>query len=128
MSAMPAVRQRSPTAPATTQTRSGSLTQLATYPGLIPTNVLFDPRSQQRFFIADSNDLWGVRNGTAAAGSINFNQLTANLPAGFIRLTSLEFIANNGVNALLVGGLDTPLSCTSAPNGCLIANNQSPVT
>ena len=31
--------------------------------------------------------------------------LTANLPAGFIRPMSVEFISNNGVNALLVGGV-----------------------
>lgn len=107
---------------------AGSLTNLPTYGGLIPTNVLFDPRSQQRFFVADSNDLWGVTNGTAAAASVVFNQLTANLSAGFVRPTSLEFIANNGVNALLVGGLNIPLSCTSTPDGCVIANNQSPIT
>ncbi|HEV2336743.1 MAG TPA: autotransporter domain-containing protein, partial [Stellaceae bacterium] len=38
------------------------------------------------------------------------------------------FIANNGVNALLVGGLNMPLSCTSAPDGCVIASTQSPIT
>jgi outer membrane autotransporter protein len=107
---------------------AGSLANLPNYAGMVPTNVLFDPRTQQRFFVADSNDLWGVTNGTAAAGSVAFNRLTANLPAGFVRPTSLEFISNNGVNALLVGGLNTPLSCSSAPNGCVIADNQSPIT
>ena len=47
---------------------------------------------------------------------------------GFTRPTSVEFIANNGVNALLVGGLNTPLTCTSAPNGCVISSSQSPIT
>ena len=51
---------------------------------------------------------------------------TGNLPAGFTRPTSVEFIANNGVNALLVGGLNTPLTCISAPNGCVVSTCAEP--
>lgn len=106
---------------------AGSLAPLTTYPGVTPNSVIYDLRTQRRFFIADTKDLWGVGNGTAAAASVSFTRLTGDLPAGFIRPTATEFIANNGVNALLVGGLDTPLSCTTAPDGCVIASTQSPI-
>lgn len=99
--------------------------------GLSPTAMVFDPTSpsaqtspgQIRFYAADSVNLWGTQNqGTS------FTRLTPNLPAGFDRPTAVEFISNNGVNALLVGGLNTPLSCDSSPNGCLISSQQSPIT
>src|SRR5262249_58644384 len=54
--------------------------------------------------------------------------LTANLPTGFVRPTAVEFISNNGVNALLVGGLNTPLSCNPGPDSCVISSQQSPIT
>jgi autotransporter-associated beta strand protein len=90
-----------------------ALAQLPAYAALSafsPTSLVFDPRSQNRFYVADSNQLFG----TTTQGTI-FTPLTSNLPTNFIRPTSLEFIANNGVNALLVGGLN---------NG---ANAQSPI-
>ena len=99
--------------------------------GLSPTSTVFDPTSpsaqtspgQIRFYVADSVNLWGTQNqGTT------ITRLTSNLPAGFVRPTAVEFISNNGVNALLVGGLNTPLSCDSSPNGCLISPQQSPIT
>jgi autotransporter-associated beta strand protein len=99
--------------------------------GLSPTSTVFDPTSpsaqtspgQIRFYVADSVNLWGTQNqGTT------ITSLTPNLPAGFVRPTAVEFISNNGVNALLVGGLNTPLSCDSSPNGCLISSQQSPIT
>ncbi|HEV2335114.1 MAG TPA: hypothetical protein VGS13_06435, partial [Stellaceae bacterium] len=37
-----------------------SLAQLTSYAGLTPTGVLYDPRTQARFFVADSRNLWGV--------------------------------------------------------------------
>ena len=99
--------------------------------GLSPTATVFDPTSpsaqtspgQIRFYVADSVNLWGTQNqGTT------ITPLTSNLPAGFVRPTAVEFISNNGVNALLVGGLNTPLSCDPGPNGCLIGSQQSPIT
>ena len=98
--------------------------------GLPPTSMVFDPSSpssqsspgQIRFYVADSVDLWGTRNqGTS------FTRLTPNLP-GFTRPTAVEFISNNGVNALLVGGLLRPLACDDSPNGCVISSQQSPIT
>jgi outer membrane autotransporter protein len=99
--------------------------------GLSPTSMVFDPTSpsaqtspgQIRFYVADSVNLWGTNNQGA-----QINSLTGNLPAGFARPTAVEFISNNGVNALLVGGLLTPLTCDSSPNGCLVSNTQSPIT
>lgn len=72
-----------------------------------PNAVLFDPRSQNRFFAAapgaDGNGfLWGTVDGGATG-----KDLTANLPANFIRPDALGFINSNGVNALLVGGMNS---------------------
>lgn len=72
-----------------------------------PNAVLFDPRSENRFFAAapgtsGNGFLWGTVNGGATG-----TDLTANLPANFIRPDALGFISNNGVNALLVGGMNS---------------------
>jgi len=97
------------------------------YHGLSATSVVYDLRTEARFFVADSQHLWYVTNGAAAASSVTFQDLTGSLPLGFTRPTSTEFIANNGVNAVLVGGLNAPLSCDSSPNGCVISAQQSPI-
>jgi autotransporter-associated beta strand protein len=104
---------------------AGSLTQLSNYAGDTPTGIVFDTRIQSRIFVADATNLYYTRN---AGGAATFTTLTSSLPGGFIRPTSVEFISNNGVNALLVGGMNTPLTCTSAPNGCVIGSTQSPIT
>ena len=91
---------------------AGSLTQLTQYAGGSPTSVVFDSRAYQRFFAADTARLWG----TVDAGATAFTDLTPNLaPLNIIRPTSVEFISSNGVDALLVGGLNN------------IANAQSPI-
>ena len=104
----------------------GALTHLTNYHADAPTGMVFDNRSENRLFVADATNLFYTTN--AAGGAATFSTLTANLPAGFVRPTSVEFISNNGVNALLIGGLNTPLMCTSAPNGCVISSSQSPIT
>jgi autotransporter-associated beta strand protein len=103
----------------TDTTKSSSLVQLSAYAALnafSPTSLVFDPNSpsiqsspgQLRFYVADSSNLWGTQNqGTS------FQMLTGNLPANFIRPISLEFISNNGVNALLVGGLNSTADAQS---------------
>jgi autotransporter-associated beta strand protein len=93
-----------------TTAAAGSLVNVPAYAGLAPTGVVSDARSQNRYFVADNTSLFGTTNQGAA-----FTNLTANLPAGIIRPTALEFISNNGVNALLVGGLND------------VANAQSPI-
>jgi autotransporter-associated beta strand protein len=96
-----------------TSAAANSLAPLAAFTNLnafSPSSVVFDQRSQSRFYVADGNQLFGT--GNQGAG---FQPLTGNLPANFIRPTSLEFISNNGVNALLVGGLNN------------VANAQGPI-
>src|SRR5262249_57744148 len=106
----------------------GSMTQLTQYGGDGPTGIVFDNRASRRFFVADATNLWSTTNGDAAAGSVTFSNLTTNLtPLGVIRPTSVEFISSNGVNALLVGGMNAPLTCTSAAGGCVISSTQSPI-
>ncbi|WP_421995843.1 autotransporter domain-containing protein [Reyranella sp.] len=91
---------------------AGSLVQLTQYTGDAPTSVVFDARAFQRFFAADSTRLWG----TVDAGATPFTDLTPNLtPLDIIRPTSVEFISSNGVEALLVGGLNN------------VANAKSPI-
>jgi hypothetical protein len=93
-----------------TTATAASLTAVASYTGLTPTGVVLDPRSQNRYYVADNANLFGTTNqGTT------FTTLTANLPASNITPTALEFISNNGVNALLIGGLNN------------VANAQSPI-
>ena len=84
--------------------------------GQAPTSMVFDPTSpsaqsspgQIRFYVADGTDLWGTRNqGTS------IQKLTGHLPQGFMRPLAVEFMSNNGVNALLTGGLNIPLKCSS---------------
>jgi len=103
---------------------ANSLIELTSNLGTAPTGIVFDTRIQSRIFAVDGTDLIYTRNAGAGA---TFATLTASFPLGFIRPTSVEFISNNGVNALLVGGLDRPLTCTSAPNGCTISSSQSPI-
>lgn len=95
----------------TTTGASASLQRLTAYAGDAPTSLVFDNRAQARFFAADTSKLWGTTNSGTA-----FTDLSANLTAAnIIRPTSVEFISNNGVNALLVGGLNN------------VANAQSPI-
>ncbi|HXD46994.1 MAG TPA: autotransporter domain-containing protein [Pseudolabrys sp.] len=91
-----------------TTAAANSLVNLPAYAGAATTGIVFDARSQNRFFVADNSDLYGTQDQGATIQS-----LTANLPAHFIRPTSLEFISNNGVNALLVGGLNNQVNAQS---------------
>jgi outer membrane autotransporter protein len=76
--------------------------------GLSPTGIVLDPRSQSRYFVADNTNLFGTTN-----QGVSFTNLTPNLPAGIIRPTALEFISNNGVDALVVGGLNNVANAQS---------------
>jgi hypothetical protein len=94
-----------------TTATAGSLVAVPTYAGaggLIPTGIVLNPRSQLRYFVADNTNLFGTTN---QGGS--FTNLTANLPAGIIQPTALEFISNNGVDALVVGGLNNVANAQS---------------
>jgi autotransporter-associated beta strand protein len=93
---------------------TGSLHRVFQYAGDVPTSMVFDNRIESRLFVADATNLYYSQN---IGSSATFSTLT--LPVGFTRPTSVEFISTNGVN--------TPLTCTSAPNGCVISNTQSPI-
>jgi autotransporter-associated beta strand protein len=96
---------------------AGSIVTLAAYAGMAATSVKFDTRSDSRFFVADSQNLYGtVNQGTT------FQTLTVNLPANFIRPTSLGFIDSNGVAALLVGGLN---NADNAGNPLVVADSDA---
>ena len=73
----------------------------ATTGGQAPTGIVLDPRSQRRYFVADNTNLFGTRDQGAS-----FTNLTDKLPPHIIRPTALEFISHNGVDALVVGGLN----------------------
>jgi autotransporter-associated beta strand protein len=89
---------------------AGSLTELTQYTGGLPTSVVFDTRAFRRFFAADSARVWG----TVDAGATPFTDLTPNLaPLNIIRPTSVEYISANGVEALLVGGLNNVVNAQS---------------
>jgi outer membrane autotransporter protein len=74
------------------------LTQIKTYDGESPTSIAFGP-SSHAFYVADTFNLWN----TVDQGA-HFKPSA--LPTNF-RPTSAEFINQNGVQALLVGGLKT---------------------
>jgi hypothetical protein len=82
-----------------TTAAAASLNPVAAYTGAAPTSIVFDPRSQNRFYVADYSQLFGTQNQGGA-----FTTLTGNLPATLVNPTTVGFISNNGVNALLVGG------------------------
>jgi autotransporter-associated beta strand protein len=112
-----------------TTNTAGSLTKLSNYNGEVPTSIVFDYRSQSRLFVADGFAAYYTQNANTAAPTFTTLGLPPSLN-NFTRLTSVEFISTNGVNALLVGGLNTPQTCTtgpSAPNGCVVSPSQSPI-
>jgi uncharacterized protein with beta-barrel porin domain len=77
-----------------------------TKPGRSIQSLVFDGRSgSANFYVADGNTIWrGTRNNDPAT-LYSFDSLSANLPAGFIARRAVEYVAHNGVNALLAGGL-----------------------
>jgi autotransporter-associated beta strand protein len=92
-----------------TTATANSMAPIHGFAGQVPTSVVFDQRSQNRFYVADSISLWGTRNqGTT------FQNLSANMSANnIIRPTAVEFINSNGVDALLVGGLSSTANAQS---------------
>lgn len=85
-----------------------TVTKLNFYVGATPSSVVFDARTIERFYVADTTNLYGTNNRGAA-----FSNLTPNLPANFSRPSAVEFISQNGVNALLIGGLASAANVSS---------------
>jgi hypothetical protein len=100
-----------------TTSAASSLAGLPSYAGATPTGLVFDPRSQNRFYVADNSQLFG----TTTQGA-SFSNLTSNLPSSIIRPNAVEFISNNGVNALLTGGIN---NVANAQSTIAVANSDA---
>ncbi len=62
-----------------TTAAAASLHPIAAYGGAAPTSIVFDPRSQNRFYAVDFSNVYGTQNqGTS------FSTLTGNLPATLV--------------------------------------------
>ena len=84
-----------------------------------PEAVLFDPRSQRRFFAAAPGYYYLY---STVDGGKTAQDLSGNFPAHFIRPAALGFVSSNGVNALLVGGLN---DVDNAGNPLLVADSDA---
>ncbi|GLQ89759.1 hypothetical protein GCM10007898_33340 [Dyella flagellata] len=84
-----------------------------------PEAVLFDPRSQNRFFAAAPGYyyLYSTTDGGKTA-----QDLSVHFPVNFTRPAALGFISSNGVNALLVGGLN---NFDNAGNPLVVADSDA---
>ncbi len=78
---------------------------LPSYTGQAPSVVVFDQRTMNRFFVIDGITVWGTTN-----TGLSFTDLSSNFSPTFSTPTSLEFISNNGVQSLLIGGVSTAAS------------------
>lgn len=85
---------------------AGSLQRLTAYAGDAPVSVVFDARSASRFFAADESKLWGTTTTGTSFGDLTSNLVNNAVSLNITRPTSVEFISKNGVNSLLVGGLN----------------------
>jgi autotransporter-associated beta strand protein len=92
---------------------AGTLSPVPGYTGVVPTSIVFDPNSASRYYIADGTNVWGFSSGMFTSLTLGLTNLNISQP------TALEFISNNGVNALLVGGLGV--------NPTTLAMAQSPI-
>ncbi len=72
------------------------------YSATAPVAGVFDPRDANKFYIVDTANIYGT-----ATGGTSFQNLRGNLPASFSNLRAVEYLSNNGVNALFVGGQDS---------------------
>ena len=90
-----------------TTSAMGNLAKVSAYApssGLQPISVVFDYNTSKRFFAADGQDLWYFRE--QANNTFTTTRHLSDLEAhNVFAPTALEFIASNGVNALLVGGM-----------------------
>ena len=78
---------------------------LTKWPTPAPAAGVFDPRDANKFYIVDTVNIYGTAN-----GGTNFQNMRGNLPATFANLRAVEFLSNNGVNAVFVGGQDSSWS------------------
>ncbi|SKA27263.1 autotransporter-associated beta strand repeat-containing protein [Enhydrobacter aerosaccus] len=94
-----------------TASASSNLTNLSNYSGAAPQSLVFDYRSDTQFYVADGTKLW---SGSAATAGGSFTALDLS-GVNIIQPGAVEFISNNGVNALLVGGLSSIVGPLQSP-------------
>ena len=84
---------------------AGTLTRLSDYAGAAPTSIVFGTQSRF-FYVVDGAKLWTSVDGGTTITEANADVLknTTNLNVGMP--VAVEFINKNGVNALLVGGVN----------------------
>jgi len=98
-------RRRAPSLWLSATAGEGTLTQLPAYTGGAPSSMVFGTQSKF-FYVVDGAKLWTSIDGGTTITAANDNVLknSTNLNVGMP--TAVEFINKNGVNALLVGGLN----------------------
>lgn len=97
-----------------TNSATGNLRYLSNYEaagGAAAKSLVFDYRSDTQFYIADGNKLW---SGSAATTDGTFAAIDLST-VKLIQPGAVEFISNNGVNALLVGGLSSDTGAAQSP-------------
>lgn len=94
-----------------TASATGNLRYLSNYNGASATSLVFDYRSDTQFYIADGNKLW---SGSAATTDGTFAAIDLST-VKLIQPGAVEFISNNGVNALFVGGLSSDTGAAQSP-------------
>lgn len=97
-----------------------SLKSIDAYPGQAPTSLLFGP-SRYVSYVADGTNLY---SSAEKDGTFSFQQQTENVSKLNIGSpTSLEFIDNNGVKALLVGGINVATDRTAPTQAIAVAKS-----
>ena len=97
-----------------TNSATGNLSYLSNYAnagGAAAKSVVFDYRSDTQFYVADGSKLW---SGSAATADGTFAAIDLST-VKLIQPGAVEFISNNGVNALLVGGLSSATGAAQSP-------------
>jgi autotransporter-associated beta strand protein len=86
---------------------------LTSYSGANPVDVLFDPATEHKFFIADVHSVYAT-NDTGHTLTALTLQADFQNPAGLAYVADANGNANNGVRALLVGGTSTVANSTGS--------------
>lgn len=97
-----------------TNSATGNLRYLSNYAaagGAAAKSLVFDYRSDSQFYVADGSKLW---SGSAATTDGTFAAIDLST-VKLIQPGAVEFVSNNGVNALLVGGLSSDTGAAQSP-------------
>lgn len=97
-----------------TNSATGNLRYLSNYAtagGAAAKSLVFDYRSDTQFYVADGSKLW---SGSAATADGAFAAIDLSA-VKLIQPGAVEFVSNNGVNALFVGGLSSVTGAAQSP-------------